>query len=41
MPELTERGLKISTYNENLAALITKLKDIYGDDITVETNSPD
>lgn len=41
MPELTERGLEISTYNENLEALITKLKDIYGDDINVETNSPD
>lgn len=41
MAELTNRGLEISTYNENLEQLINDLKLIYGDDINVDSNSPD
>ena len=41
MAELTNRGLEISTYNDNLAELTEDLKKIYGEDINVDSNSPD
>lgn len=41
MPELNERGLKIGTYTENSEELTNELKSIYGEDINVDSNSPD
>lgn len=41
MPELNERGLAIGTFTENTEKLTNELKAIYGEDINVDTNSPD